>query len=279
MTGKCLDLDAFKLKFPEKFYCGKLGCPGHLSVTGKCLDLDAFKLKFPGKFYCGKPGCPGHLSVTDRCLDLDAFKLKFPEKFYCGKPGCPGHLSVGDKCLDLNTPINIAQTGSTVKFASPNIQRQESWFQPTSIPQTWSTTKTSSTSSRTNSTVDFIIVLALLSMVCALWVFGVERMLVAAEGFFLFGGWAGLRVAEILGKQEVEKLENYRTFMAIGFGLCGGLLAAYLLLTTSEGQAITEWVTAQTVRIIGSLFVSVIGLGVLELAWRRLSQWVREKAT
>jgi uncharacterized protein YacL len=121
--------------------------------------------------------------------------------------------------------------------------------------------------------------LALLSIVCAVWIFGFERMLVAAEGFFLLSGWAGLRAADLFRKQESERLEDFRSVMAICFGLCCGLLAAYLILTTPEGQAITEWVTAQTVRIIGSLFASVISLGVLELVWRKAFQWIKEKAT
>jgi hypothetical protein len=62
--------------------------------------------------------------------------------------------------------------------------------------------------------------------------------------------------------------------MVICFGICSGLLAAYLILTTPEGQALTEWVTAQVSRIIGSLFLSVLGLGLLELVWRRMVAWM-----
>ena len=108
-------------------------------------------------------------------------------------------------------------------------------------------------------------------MVGGFSVFGFSNMIVAAEGFFIFGGWFGLRVASSLGEHKSKRMMDFRDGMAIGAGLCGGVPAAYLLLTTPEGQAITKWATNGTTRIIGSLFVSVMGLGIFESVWRKLS--------
>jgi hypothetical protein len=113
--------------------------------------------------------------------------------------------------------------------------------------------------------VAIIIALAVLGIFAA---FGIERTLVAGEAFFILGGWAGLRAADLFHKQESETLEKFRVIWAIGFGLCAGILAAYLMLTTPEGQAITKWVTDQTIRVAGSLLVSVTSLGILDFAWR-----------
>ena len=104
--------------------------------------------------------------------------------------------------------------------------------------------------------------------------FGFERTLVAVEGFFLSSVWAGLRLADLFRRVTSNRLENFRDAMAMGFGLCCGVLTAFLILTTPEGQALTVWVTSQTNRIIGSLFASIFGLGVLELIWRKIVQWV-----
>jgi hypothetical protein len=118
------------------------------------------------------------------------------------------------------------------------------------------------------------VISALFLLVCILLLFGFDKVLVAGEAFFLFGAWAGLRAASLLRAQQGARLESFRQYMVMCFGLCSGLLVAYLILTTPEGEALTEWVTAQTSRIIGSLFVSVLGLGLLEVAWRRIVAWI-----
>jgi len=98
--------------------------------------------------------------------------------------------------------------------------------------------------------------------------FGFERTIVAVEGFFIFTGWAALRVAGLLPKPKSDKLENIRVYTAVGFGVSCGILAAYLVLTTQEGQVLTDWVTAQSIRLVGSLLISVFIFGVLDFAWR-----------
>ena len=119
-----------------------------------------------------------------------------------------------------------------------------------------------------------VVISALFLLVCILFLFGFDKVLVAGEAFFLFGAWTGLRAASLLRSQQAARLESFRQYMVICFGLCSGLLVAYLILTTPEGEALTEWVTAQTSRIIGSLFVSVLGLGLLELSWRKIVAWM-----
>jgi hypothetical protein len=146
-----------------------------------------------------------------------------------------------------------------------DISTETRWSRPSGTVRTRSTTAPS----RSN-IAESVIALAVLAMIGGIVVFGFEETLVAAEGFFIFAGWAGLRAADLFRKQESERLETFRAYMAIGFGLCAGLLAAYLLLTTSEGQAINAWVTAQTVRLAGSLFASVGIPWLLELAWRKI---------
>jgi hypothetical protein len=146
---------------------------------------------------------------------------------------------------------------------------EEKRFLPSSTSRHANSTSALPEMNNVFSPVFILLLLAFPAIVCGLTAFGFESMVVAAEGFFIFSGWAGLRAASLFRRQESEKLEIFRAYMAIGFGLSGGFLAAYLLLSTSEGQALTEWVTAGTIRIVGSLFVSVIGLGGLELAWRK----------
>jgi hypothetical protein len=109
-----------------------------------------------------------------------------------------------------------------------------------------------------------------LSAVLAIANFGYQRTLVAAEGFFICGGWLGLRFARWLGEQKSARLESFRVWMAIGLGLCGGLLASWLLLTTQEGQLITQWVSAETIRLVSSLLGSVTALGLLEWILHKL---------
>jgi hypothetical protein len=70
-------------------------------------------------------------------------------------------------------------------------------------------------------------------------------------------------------------MDRFVAFMAVGFGLSSGLLAAYLLLTTPEGQRITDWVTANTLRIVASLSAAVFALGFLDVGWRTLADWIR----
>ena len=118
------------------------------------------------------------------------------------------------------------------------------------------------------------IVSVLFVLLCIVLLFGFDRVLVASEAFFLFSAWAGLRGADAIGSHQGERLESFRQYMAICFGLSCGLLAAYLVLTTAEGRALTEWVTSQTLRIIGSLFATVLGLGILEAAWRKAVAWL-----
>ena len=125
-------------------------------------------------------------------------------------------------------------------------------------------------SSHTNDIPLLVSLLVFLALACGLMVYGFDKMFVAAEAFFLFGGWTGIRAANLFRKQDSEKLETFRILMAIGFGLCSGFLATYLLLTTREGQKISEWITAETIRIVGSLFVSTLGLGGVELASRKI---------
>lgn len=115
---------------------------------------------------------------------------------------------------------------------------------------------------------------ALFLLLLIVLLFGFSRVAVAGEAFFLFSAWAGLRAGDLFGRQQGTHLERFRQYMAICFGLCCGFLAAYLILTTAEGRTITEWVTAQTLRIAGSLFASVLGLGLLEMAWRRAAGWI-----
>jgi len=115
---------------------------------------------------------------------------------------------------------------------------------------------------------------ALFLLLLIVLLFGFDRVLVAGEAFFLFSAWAGLRAGDFFGWQQGTHLERFRQYMAICFGLCCGFLAAYLILTTAEGRTITEWVTARTLRIAGSLFATVLGLGLLEMAWRRAAGWI-----
>ena len=128
-----------------------------------------------------------------------------------------------------------------------------------------------------SSVLDFLVASGALLVFCALVAFGPERFLVAAEGFFLFAGWAALRAAGFLREQQSQMLEKVRVVAATGFGLCAGFLSAYLILTTPEGQALTDWVTAQTVRMIGSLMAFVLGLGLLEVVWGAMSGWLRRR--
>ncbi len=139
------------------------------------------------------------------------------------------------------------------------------WSRPSGTIRT-----TSTASSSQSSIIEWLIALVIIAIVGGIVVFGLEETLVAAEGFFIFAGWAGLRAAHLFGKQESESLEAFRSYMAIGFGLCAGVLAAYLLLTTPEGQAINRWVTAETVRLVGSLLASVSIPWLLELAYSRI---------
>jgi hypothetical protein len=120
------------------------------------------------------------------------------------------------------------------------------------------------------STFGCVVMLIATAILGILAAFGFERTIVAAEGFFIFAGWAGLRAASLFPRSKSETLETFRVCMTVGFGLCGGLLAAYLVLTTPEGQVMTEWVTAQTIRVVGSLLFSVFIVGGLDIAWRRL---------
>ena len=146
-----------------------------------------------------------------------------------------------------------------------DISTETRWSRPSGTVRTRSTTFSSR-----SSIAESVIVLVVLAMIGGIMVFGFEETLVAAEGFFIFAGWAGLRTADLFRKQESERLETFREYTAIGFGLCAGLLAAYLLLTTSEGRAINAWVTAQTIRLVGSLLASVSIPWLLELAWRKI---------
>jgi len=261
--------------------CGAPNCPGHFSKTDRCPDFDIFRdtlkppLFEPQKFYCGAPNCPGHFNKTDRCPDFDIFRdtLKPPlfepqkfykpeepivlQMFYCGAPNCPGHFNRNDKCLIIQ-PRDVWPPLSDMRPTDESQPSRIDQRRPELPPPEHS---------GISSTV-IVIILLLLVIVYVLSTFGFESTLVAAEGFFIFAGWTGLRAASLSRKQESERLETFRSAMAIGCGVCCGLLAAYLLLTTSEGQSITKWVTTSTVRIIGSLFVSVVGSGFLELVWR-----------
>jgi hypothetical protein len=105
--------------------------------------------------------------------------------------------------------------------------------------------------------------------VVGILIYGFERVLVAGEAFFLFCGFAILQTRSVFRRLDAEGVEGYLSWLVMGFGLCAGLLAAYLLLTTAEGQAITDWVTAQTLRIVGSMFTTAFGLVVL--------QWVADR--
>lgn len=104
--------------------------------------------------------------------------------------------------------------------------------------------------------------------------FGFRRTIVATEAFFLFAGWGALRAASLFGTPASNRLRIVADCAAIGFGLGLGALASYLVLTTTQGQILTEWVTAQINRLIGSLFGSAFGLGTLELIWRKVLQWI-----
>jgi hypothetical protein len=117
---------------------------------------------------------------------------------------------------------------------------------------------------------DFIFTAVFILILLSSLVYGIESTIVAAEAFFLFGGWAGIRAASLFKKSDSVALEDFRFIMAIGVGLSAGFLAAYLLLTMREGQELIQWVTARTIRLVSSLFVSLIGLGVVEIIWRRL---------
>lgn len=115
-----------------------------------------------------------------------------------------------------------------------------------------------------------LVVLAILLVIS----FTVEQILVAAEGFAIFAGWSAIRVANLSSAQESRTLEGFRVTMAIIAALAGGSLVAYLLLFTDQGLAITNWVTAQHIRIAGSLFGVVLGLSVLEFGWRALERLI-----
>lgn len=145
------------------------------------------------------------------------------------------------------------------------ISTETRWSRPSGTVRTRFTTVSSQ-----SSITDSLVTLAVLALIGGIVVFGFEETLVAAEGFFIFAGWAGLRAAHLFRQQESERLETFREYMAIGFGLCAGLLAAYLLLTTPEGRAINAWVIAQTIRLVGSLFASVSIPWLLELVWRKI---------
>lgn len=112
----------------------------------------------------------------------------------------------------------------------------------------------------------------------AILLFGIDRVLVAGEAFFLFSAWAALRAADLLRAQHAVRVEAFRQYMVICFGICSGCLAAYLILTTPEGQAITAWVTSNTIRIIGSLLLTIVGLGALELMWQRTVAWIGHRS-
>jgi hypothetical protein len=118
---------------------------------------------------------------------------------------------------------------------------------------------------------------ALIVMIGVVLAFGIEKALVAGEVFFLFSAWAALRAGRFLQTQRAPGLESFVALMTIGFGLSSGLLAAWLLLTTPEGQAITGWVTDQTIRIVASLLVTVFALGFLETGWQALVDWLRDR--
>jgi len=157
-----------------------------------------------------------------------------------------------------------------VRDLGVNIPTETLWSQPNDTIRTKSTTVFSRSSITDSSVILVLVALVILSITSGIAVFGFKETLVAAEGFFIFAGWSGLRAAHLFRKQESEKLEAFRVYMAVGFGLCAGLLAAYLLLTTPEGQTLNEWITAQTIRLVGSLFASVSIPVLLELALRRI---------
>lgn len=151
----------------------------------------------------------------------------------------------------------------------PDIQRIEP-IQPTTFARfdslsgmqrstpTGSGVSTSTVAKSSSSSVaDSIAALIVLMLIVAVASFGFKATLVAAEGFFIFAGWAGLQAGRLFRKQDSEWLEAFRATTAIGFGVSGGLLAAYLLLTTPEGRAINAWVTAQTTRLVASLFATL----------------------
>jgi len=146
------------------------------------------------------------------------------------------------------------------------------FWQPPSVDR-WRTPGTLGTSSggRYDSTVLTILLIeaAVLAILLAV-TFTVEELLVAAEAFFIFAGWSAMRVASLSRKQESETLEKFRVGAAIGFGVSGGLLVAYLMLFTNQGQQLTQWVTAQHFRVIVSLFGTVFALTLLEIVWRRV---------
>ena len=250
-----------------KYHCGAKGCPGHFSMTDRCPDFDIFRdtLRPPPferqKFYCGAPNCPGHFNVTGKCFDLTNVKPEpiVLQKSYCDAPNCPGHFNRNEKCLIIQ-PRDVGPTFPDIRLTGEPQLNRANYARPGPPPPEHSGI----------SSMVIVIVPLFLVMVYVLLTFGFENTLVAAEGFFILAGWTGLRAASLSRKQESERLETFRSVMAIGCGVCCGLLAAYLLLTTSEGQAISKWVTASTIRIIGSLFVSVMGLGFLELVWRKL---------
>jgi len=130
------------------------------------------------------------------------------------------------------------------------------------------------TPSSLSGVVFITLILTLFVAAYLLETFGFKRTIVATEAFFLFAGWGALRAASLFGTPASNRLKIVADCAAIGFGLGLGALAFYLVLTTTQGQVLTEWVTAQISRLIGSLFGSAFGLGTLELIWRKVLQWI-----
>jgi len=107
----------------------------------------------------------------------------------------------------------------------------------------------------------------LLLVLVVVYMFGVERTLVAGEAFCIFAGWSAIRFSAAFRGHGFPRLQGLLDWLAVIFSLCGGFLAGYLILTRPEGKALTAWVTAEIVRMIGSLFASILGLGLLEALW------------
>jgi hypothetical protein len=92
----------------------------------------------------------------------------------------------------------------------------------------------SGTSSENNAVWGAALLAVFLMMVGGFSVFGFSNMIVAAEGFFIFGGWFGLRVASSLGEHKSKRMMDFRDGMAIGAGLCGSSSSLFVANNTGR---------------------------------------------